>query len=165
MTNPDAQIHGVAIAVALDWDGPLAGALIVGPSGGGKSALALSLIESCPWRRTALVADDIVLATFRERALWARAPAALAGLIEIRGFGPARIRTVCEARLCAAFDLGVPSERLPEPSMKQFGANASLPLWPFAPGGDAPSRLRAILRSVLGGQTPWRAHHSESASS
>lgn len=164
MRNSETQIHGAAVAVALDWDGPLAGALILGPSGSGKSALALSLIETCPFRRTALVADDVVLAATRGGSVFARAPEKIAGLIEIRGFGPARARAVPESRLLAAFDLGHSPERLPDTQAMAVGDNGSLPLWRFQGDGDAPARLRAILRSVLGGQMHWRAHHSESIS-
>jgi HPr kinase/phosphorylase len=162
MSERPHQIHGAAVAVAFDWDGPLAGALIVGRSGSGKSALAVSLIEACPWRRTALVADDVVLASRRGEAIFASAPERLAGLIEIRGFGPARVRAVFEARLVAAFDLSLPPERLPEPRSMAVGEGARLPLWPFHADGDSPSRLRAIVRSVLGRQLKQRAHDSES---
>ncbi len=164
MSAPQTPIHGAAVAVALDPDGPLEGALILGPSGCGKSALALSLIEACPWGRTALVADDVVVAVRRGDAIIARAPQGIAGVIEIRGFGPARARAVSESRLIAAFELSLSPERLPEPKIWTLGDARGLSLWPFHPGGDAPARMRAILRSVLGGQIDWRAHHSESAS-
>ncbi|MGE0409406.1 MAG: HPr kinase/phosphorylase [Amphiplicatus sp.] len=151
------QIHGVAAALALDPDGPLVGALFLGAAGSGKSALVLSLVETCPWRRSALVADDVVLLAARERAVFARPPGALAGLIEARGFGPVRVRTVPEARLLAAFDLALRAERAPAPRIKEWSAALRLPVWPLAPDEGAlaggAGRLRGILRAIVSGQT------------
>lgn len=59
------------------------GVLIEGPSGDGKSDLALRAIEA-GW---SLVADDRVLVWRSGDALYGRAPDTLAGLIEIRGLG------------------------------------------------------------------------------
>lgn len=150
----DTLIHGVAVAVAVDPDGPLAGVLLLAPSGCGKSALALALVETCPWRRTALVADDAVILSLEKGAVVARPPAAIAGLIEIRGFGPIGVRAVGNARLVAGFDLAAPAERLPDPEERALSDQITLPVWPFQPGESAAIRLRAALRSILGGQTP-----------
>jgi len=148
-----ALTHGVAVAVAVDPDGPLAGALLLGPSASGKSALALRLIEECPWRRTALVADDAVLLKGEGGRIIARAPERIAGLIEVRGFGPARVRRLEAAPMLAAFDLSAPESRLPEPAMREYAPGIALALWPFRAGEGGPARLRAALRSILGGQT------------
>jgi hypothetical protein len=146
-------VHAVALAVAADADGPLCGALLLGDAGAGKSSLALALIETCPWRRTALVADDAVLIEVKGRGLTARAPGAIAGLIEVRGFGPAHVRSIPAAPITAAFDLGAASERVPEPGMFQpFADGPTAPLFPFrADSGDlaAPHRLRLIIRTIL----------------
>lgn len=149
----EALIHGVAIGVAVDPDGPLVGALLLAPSGSGKSALALELIETCPWRRTALIADDAVLLSARDGWVFARAPEKIAGLIEIRGFGPASVRCVASARLLAGFDLAAPADRLPEPQYRALSEAAKVPVWPFERGEARAVRLRAMLRSILGGQT------------
>ena len=94
------QIHGSCVA----RDG--AGVLLLGPSGSGKSDLALRLID----RGFALVADDRVeIATGI-----ARPSPELAGMIEIRGLGIARLAHVPEARLALVVELGV-AERLPAP--------------------------------------------------
>ncbi len=95
------QIHGSCVA----RDG--AGVLLLGPSGSGKSDLALRLID----RGFVLVADDRV----EIAAGIARPPPALAGLIEIRGLGIARLRHAPEARLALVVELGV-AERLPAPA-------------------------------------------------
>ncbi|MBB5518043.1 HPr kinase/phosphorylase [Amphiplicatus metriothermophilus] len=146
-------IHGVALAVALDPDGPLAGALLLGRSGAGKSALAIAAVETCPWRRTALVADDAAIIESDGTGVWASAPERIRGLVELRGFGPVPIRAAARARLQAVFDLDAPGARVPEPGAFDAGGGV-LPRYPFAPGPDGPIRLRMALRAILGGQTP-----------
>jgi HPr kinase/phosphorylase len=94
------QVHGTCVA----RDG--AGVLLLGPSGAGKSDLALRLLA----RGFDLIADDRVV--IEEGA--ARPPAALAGLLEVRGLGLLRLPHLAAARLTLAVELG-DGERLPEP--------------------------------------------------
>ncbi|QUS36531.1 HPr kinase/phosphorylase [Falsirhodobacter algicola] len=70
-------VHASAVAV----DGR--GVLILGPSGSGKSALALRLMAA----GAVLIADDRVVLRCDDGTLLADAPAALAGRIEARGIG------------------------------------------------------------------------------
>jgi HPr kinase/phosphorylase len=101
MTN----LHGSAVAFAGR------GVLILGASGTGKSALALRLVRL----GAALVADDRVDLERRGEALVARAPAALAGLIEVRGLGILRLPAVPEAVATLAVDLDrAPVARMPQ---------------------------------------------------
>jgi serine kinase of HPr protein (carbohydrate metabolism regulator) len=68
----------------------LAGAravLIRGPSGSGKSRLALALLQTSALAFTRLVADDRVHAQPQHGRLLLRPTAALEGLLEIRGAG------------------------------------------------------------------------------
>lgn len=146
------MVHATAIALAVDADGPLAGVLVLGPSGAGKSSLALSLIEGCPFRRTALIADDQVLVSANGEA---SAPKRLQGLIEVRGFGPARAPWVRQARLAVAFDLGAEVARVPVPERRGFGGGPMVPVFPLrwaGAEGTAAHRLRVIVRQVLCGQ-------------
>ncbi|OFW99736.1 MAG: hypothetical protein A3E78_07050 [Alphaproteobacteria bacterium RIFCSPHIGHO2_12_FULL_63_12] len=153
-------LHATAVAIAVDADGPLAGVLILGGSGSGKSALALSLIETCPHQRTALVADDVVLVEAIGGRLLARAPPAIAGLIEVRGFGPVKARTIASVPLALAVDLEAPTERVP--ALERFVAAAtgeSIAIYPFVWAGveaTAPHRLRRMMATILGGQNPQR---------
>ena len=57
--------------------------LITGPSGSGKSDLALQLID----RGFTLVSDDQTIVQKRGERLHARAPATIRGKLEIRGLG------------------------------------------------------------------------------
>lgn len=77
-----------ATCIAIDGDA----VLIVGPSGSGKSDLALRLID----RGAMLVSDDQTVIERRDGALYASAPAALANRIEIRGLGIMDCPAVCD---------------------------------------------------------------------
>jgi HPr kinase/phosphorylase len=101
-----SNLHGSAVAFAGR------GVLILGGAGTGKSALALALIG----RGAALVADDRVEIARRGGALIASAPAALAGLIEVRGVGILRLPAAPEAVGTLAVDLDrPPAARMPQP--------------------------------------------------
>lgn len=85
------------------------GVLIMGASGSGKSSLALRLMAmGCD-----LVSDDYTEVSAGNGGLLARAPAAIAGLIEARGVGILAASAV-EARVVLAVDLDTPeTDRLP----------------------------------------------------
>jgi hypothetical protein len=115
-------IHGTALRL------PAGGLLLVGPSGSGKSSLALRLID----RGAMLVADDrVVLESDGPRPV-ARPPAALAGLIEVRGLGVLRVPHAERTALDLVLDLGRPAERLPAPAC-WTSDRATLPLLGFEP--------------------------------
>ncbi|MCV2872261.1 HPr kinase/phosphatase C-terminal domain-containing protein [Defluviimonas sp. WL0050] len=86
------------------------GVLIFGPSGSGKSGLALQLMAlGCD-----LVADDRTAVATRDGVAVATAPEAIRGKIEARGVGLLRAETLAVARLALAVDLAhLESERLP----------------------------------------------------
>ncbi|WP_380779406.1 HPr kinase/phosphorylase [Sphingomonas sp. R86520] len=71
------RLHATTVAI----DG--VAVLIEGASGSGKSDLALRLID----RGAILVSDDQTLVVRSGKALLARAPATIAGRIEVRGIG------------------------------------------------------------------------------
>ncbi len=115
------------------------GVLLLGPSGSGKSDLLLRLID----RGFALVADDQVEV---EDGV-ARAPAALAGLVEVRGLGILRLPCVASARLALAVVLGE-GERLPEPARDPCLGLPSVSLDPWP--ASAPLRVSLALDCALG---------------
>jgi serine kinase of HPr protein (carbohydrate metabolism regulator) len=86
------------------------GVLIEGPSGAGKSDLALRALD-LGFR---LVADDRVILWTCEGRLFGRAPAPLAGLLEVRGVEVAAEPAVALCEVVLVAEPGAP-ERLPEP--------------------------------------------------
>jgi serine kinase of HPr protein (carbohydrate metabolism regulator) len=77
------NIHATAIALGA------VGVLIEGPSGAGKTSLALAAIEKMQSQNqfASLVADDQCLVEITNGRLIATCPPALAGLVEMRGLG------------------------------------------------------------------------------
>jgi len=151
--NNSHHVAGTSVAVAVDSDGPLVGILLCGEPGTGKSSIALTLIEACPWRRTRLIADDLVLLTTKKEGLFASAPESIEGLIEIRGFGPSPIEFVRCIKLYTVFDLNLEHHRLPDPEGFMYGEYC-LSLWPLTYEYGVEHRIRLILRAILSGQTP-----------
>lgn len=91
------------------------GVVLTGASGAGKSALALQLIDG----GAVLVADDITRLTRDGDRLIAHAPAAHAGLIEVRGNGFLQVPYADQAPVGLFVDLARASgERLPEPAVR-----------------------------------------------
>ena len=91
--NREADLSGTvnlhASCVALNGRG----LLIIGPSGSGKSALALQLMAS----GAKLVSDDRTDVTRSNDRLIACSPAVLSGMIEARGVGILHAEPVAEA--------------------------------------------------------------------
>jgi HPr kinase/phosphorylase len=86
------------------------GLLILGPSGSGKSALALRLITL----GAQLVADDQTDLAVEDGRLVARCPPAIRGLIEARGVGLLRAAPLDAAPVDLVADLGqTENQRLP----------------------------------------------------
>jgi len=133
-------VHATAIAIEGD------AILLRGPPGAGKSDLALRLIED----EARLIADDQALLRRADNHVLVRAPAAIAGLIEVRGVGILRVDCLDEAPLALVVDL-VPSaevERIPD---NRFEVVLGLPirliaLAPFEV--SAAVKLRLALRAL-----------------
>ncbi len=106
-----ASVHASAVRVGTH------AVLVRGPSGSGKSRLALDLIlagRSQQVPPTTLVGDDRVHLDTVDGKLTVRPSRELAGLIEVRGLGIRRCDFVSEAIVGLVVDLGAPdAERLP----------------------------------------------------
>src|SRR5262249_45314184 len=131
------RLHATCIAIGG------VGVLLRGPSGAGKSDLALRLVEG----GAKLVADDQVLLSADDGRLVARAPAPIAGQLEVRGVGIVPVATAPEAPVALIADLvGAGAvERLPEPARETIlGISlARVDLAPFEV--SAPAKLRLAL--------------------
>ncbi len=128
-------IHGSSIMVAG------AGVLIRGPSGGGKSDLALRLIDE----GALLVADDQTRLTLWGDEVRLSCPAAIAGLLEVRGLGILRLPYRAAAPLRLVVDLVAEQdiERLPDPDWATLLGRAlpRLRLCPWQASATAKVRL------------------------
>jgi HPr kinase/phosphorylase len=128
------RFHGSCVA----RDG--AGVLLLGPSGAGKSDLALRMFR----QGFVLVADDQVDVVDG----FARSPAALAGLLEVRGLGIVRLPYLPSVELNLVVVLTERNERLPQPERH---AELDLPLVRLnALDVSAPDRVALALDCALG---------------
>ena len=98
--------------------------LITGPSGSGKSDLALRMLD----RGFTLVSDDQTLIRRDGDRLLASAPATIAGKLEVRGIGIVEVETVQDVHVALAVELRGDFERLPEDSSERPLLGLSLPL-------------------------------------
>lgn len=108
----EERIHASAIAIGE------AGLLLRGPSGSGKSSLALALIglAGLGGRFGRLVADDRTALTARAGRLIARPVAPLEGIVERRGLGLTPEPATPAAVIRLVVDLtGEEPARMPEP--------------------------------------------------
>jgi serine kinase of HPr protein (carbohydrate metabolism regulator) len=126
---PDALVHASCVAIGGR------GVLLAGRPGAGKSDLALRLID----RGAALVSDDYTELRRSGGRLLARAPATIAGKIELRGVGIVELAAAADVPICLHADLDRAPERLPEaetvrlagqdvPSVALAALEASAPL-------------------------------------
>jgi HPr kinase/phosphorylase len=132
--------------------------LIRGPAGAGKSRLVLKLIEAAAAGHLTfarLVADDRVQVEAVADRLIARPPAALAGLLEVRGLGIQRLPYEPMAVISWVVDLDVAAApRLPDAADRLTAvAGITLRRLAVAPGCDpVPLVLAAIAdRAVFAG--------------
>ena len=114
--------------------------LLVGPSGSGKSDLALRLLS----RGFELVADDQV---YVQDGI-ASCPAALAGLLEVRGIGIVRLPHRPSARLAMIVDLTSTADRLPMPRQDPDLFLPVVCIDPTSP--SAPDRVALALDCATG---------------
>jgi len=98
-------VHGTCV----DING--IGVLIIGPSGSGKSDLALRLLDD----GARLVADDYLWIEASGAELVASVPETIAGMLEVRGLGIVRhsFRDTCVVRLCVELVEAAEVQRLP----------------------------------------------------
>ena len=138
------SIHASAVLV-----GPRA-VLIRGPSGSGKSRLALALLQAAEDGRLVfarLVSDDRTRLEVAHQRLLVKPVPELAGLIEVRGLGIRRVPYEPVAAVFLVIDLSADAPRLPEPSSQIVTVEGiSLPRLAVASGHDPMPLILAQLR-------------------
>jgi serine kinase of HPr protein (carbohydrate metabolism regulator) len=146
---PDATelLHGTCVALGRT------AALLRGPSGSGKSDLALRFLflarrGPAALEAPILVADDQVCLVRNGGRLLVSPPGTIRGRIEVRGVGIVEVKSLMEADLALVVDL-VPAleiERLPEGDATARLLGVELPrvaLFPWE--GSAPIKLVIAL--------------------
>ena len=119
---------------------------IHGPSGSGKSDLALRLTDA----GAHLVADDRVAVAREGNSLVARAPEVLSGKMEVRGIGIVSVPTVQRVALVLVVDLVPPEQvpRMPDPG-RWSHLGVSVPLIALnALEASAAAKVRLAVRQV-----------------
>jgi HPr kinase/phosphorylase len=138
-TSTPRRLH--ASCAAHEGDG----VLLLGPPGAGKSNLLLRLLD----RGFVLVADDQV----ELDGNIARPPAAIAGLMEVRGLGILQLPHVSQTvlRLAVQLERG---ERLPD--AKHF-SDLHLPMVYVDPHAVAAAQIVALALDCVRGRVPLKA--------
>jgi len=131
------QIHATAILM----DGK--GVILRGPSGSGKSDLALRLID----RGAVLIADDRVDIFSENDDLHCTAPANLSGLLEVRGVGIIKLECAPKAPIDLIVDLEdlASQSRLPETGTIELYAQTLRHLRLSAFAASTPAKIRLAL--------------------
>ena len=138
MTPGEATETVHATAVAIDGRA----VLIMGPSGSGKSDLALRLLD----RGFTLVSDDRTIVRRDGQRLIASAPERIAGKLEVRGIGIVEVKSMTAVPIALIVELTSDIQRLPDESRAQPVFGVSLPLVNIdATTASAPSKVALAL--------------------
>jgi serine kinase of HPr protein (carbohydrate metabolism regulator) len=116
--------------------------VILGPSGSGKSDLALRLLD----RGFTLVSDDQTVVKKDGERLVASAPPNIAGKLEIRGIGIVDMETITNIPVALLVELTSEIQRLPDESRERPLLGVKLPLISIdAMTASAPSKVALAL--------------------
>jgi serine kinase of HPr protein (carbohydrate metabolism regulator) len=146
IVNRAASIQ--AYATCVDING--AGVLLRGPSGSGKSDLALRLIEG----GAKLVADDRTDLSLENGRLMARAPQSIAGRMEVRGLGIITVAYCETTEVALVVDLVAPDavDRLPDSQCCTY-LEHGVPLLALAAfEASTPAKIRLAVQAAKQGQ-------------
>jgi len=138
-------IHATAVMLSDPRLGDWA-VLLRGPTGAGKSDLALRLID----RGATLISDDQTALRADAGRLLAAPPAAIAGKLEVRGLGIADLPHRADVPVALVADLRPAAEidRLPEPASERLAGIAIRRVDLDPSGVSAPEKLRLALRQA-----------------
>ena len=149
--KPAQTIHATSVAIGGH------GVLIMGPSGSGKSDLALRLID----RGARLISDDYTYVSSGDGGLLLSAPANIAermeirhlGIIDMRKIGPDLMAPAGAVLARLAVQLEDRPERMPQPDAMMTLAGYQLPLVLLAGlEASAPIKVEWALRLLLGSE-------------
>jgi serine kinase of HPr protein (carbohydrate metabolism regulator) len=119
--------------------------LIGGPSGSGKSDLALRLID----RGFTLVSDDQTVVRRDGDRLIAAAPPTIAGKLEVRGIGIVDMPTASDVPVALLVELTSDIQRIPDDGQERPILGVPIPLVSIdAMAASAPSKVALALDRV-----------------
>lgn len=116
--------------------------LITGPSGSGKSDLALRLLD----RGFTLVSDDQTIVRKDGERLVASAPSTIAGKLEVRGIGIVEVERANDVPVALILELTSDIQRLPDDSRERPILGVQLPFVTLdAMPASAPAKVDLAL--------------------
>jgi len=142
MHNASQQIH--ATCISLEGFG----LLLRGPSGSGKSDLALRMMEY----GSKLIADDCVYLALEDGVLIARAPSRLRGLLEVREMGVIEVPYEISIQVLGVIDLVDSNkiQRLPGHQMEIL-LGVKVPSYQLDPWGMSAIAKVRLVRGLISG--------------
>lgn len=134
------MIHGSAVVIGGY------GVLLLGPSGSGKSDLALRLID----RGATLVSDDILHIETRNGLPQVAYAPNIAGKIEVRGVGIRAMDFVPSASLRLVIEFAQDADRMPPEGQSTTVADFTVPMFKLDPFHTSSAlKVELALRSVI----------------
>ena len=116
--------------------------LIGGPSGSGKSDLALRLLD----RGFTLVSDDQTVVRRDGNRLIATAPPTIAGKLEVRGIGIVEVERASDVPVALVVELRTDIQRMPDDGRDRLILGVSVPLISIdAMSASAPAKVAIAL--------------------
>ena len=116
--------------------------LISGPSGSGKSDLALRMLD----RGFTLVSDDRTIIRKEGERLLASAPGTIKGKLEIRGVGIVEVESMDNVPVAMVVELRSDIERFPDDGLERLILGTAIPLISVdATTASAPSKVAVAL--------------------
>jgi serine kinase of HPr protein (carbohydrate metabolism regulator) len=116
--------------------------LIVGPSGSGKSDLALRMLD----RGFSLVSDDRTVVRKEGEKLIASAPVTIRGKLEIRGIGIVDMESTDDVPVALVVELTADMQRMPDDSRERLILGTKVPMVNIdAMTASAPTKVAVAL--------------------